>query len=64
MVAATKPVELPAVLFPSDHVGRGPGRPGPRWRAALLWRLPLLALAAAGLAGFLWPVLEERLAGR
>lgn len=64
MVAATKPVELPAVLFPSDHVGRGSGRRGLRWRAGLLWRLPLLALAAAGLAGFLWPVLEDRLAGR
>ena len=64
MVAATKPVELPAVLFPSGHVGPEPRRPGSRWRAALLWRLPLLALAAAGLAGFLWPVLEERLAGR
>jgi hypothetical protein len=62
VVAATKPVDLPAVLFPSGHVGRG--RPGPRWRAALLWQLALLALAAAGLAGFVWPVLEERLAGR
>ncbi|MGE5688027.1 MAG: hypothetical protein ACM34D_11090 [Gemmatimonadota bacterium] len=63
MVAATKPVELPAVLFPSGHVGRGPGRRGARWRAALLF-LVLLALAAAGLAGFLRPVLEDRLAGR
>ena len=64
MVAATKPVELPAVLFPSGHVARGPRRPGPRRHAALLWQLPLLAVAAAALAGFLWPVLEERLAGR
>lgn len=64
MVAATKPVELPAVLFPSGHVGHGPRRPGPRRHAALLWQLPLLAVAAAVLAGFLWPVLEERLTGR
>ena len=64
MVGATKPVELPAVLFPSGHVGRGPRRPDVRLRPALLWQLTLLALAAAALAGFLWPVLEERLAGR
>ena len=64
MVAVTKPVELPAVLFPSGHVGHGPRRPGIRLRPALLWQLPLLALAAAALAGFLWPVLEERLTGR
>jgi hypothetical protein len=59
-----KPVELPAVLFPSAHVGRRVRRPGIRRRRALLWQLPLLALAAAALAAFLWPVLEEKLAGR
>jgi hypothetical protein len=64
VVGATKPVELPAVLFPSGHVGHGPHQPGVRLRPALLWQLPLLALAAAALAGFLWPVLGERLTGR
>ena len=59
-----KPSELPAVLFPSAHAGRGARRAGGRRRMALLWQLPVLVLAAAGLAAVLWPLLREQLAGR
>lgn len=47
-------LRLPLVLFPSGHGSRAARRLTLGRRLAFLWKLPLLAVAMAGLTSFLW----------
>ena len=51
------------VLFPRGH-NRSAARPTPLRRIALVFGLPLLAVGAAWLAGFLWLHLPATLLGQ
>ena len=57
------PGRLPRVLFPRGHQGGVAGRSRVR-RIALVCGVPMLAVAAVWLAGFLWLHLPANLFGQ